>query len=333
MNTEDAQRYLLLDDSGARAAQFQERISNEDLSVKIAFEARELRAIRHDLAILDGAIIDFHLETPRRPGYEHLRYPCTETDCPKLLRDEYPDLDMEAARLEHDWHATADIPEVDVTTGLGAMLYIKQHALDVPLFGYCELNATHSLLFLNAAHLWLGASAIDAGSAPDDIRDALTTGLPEDFLPINKQLAAAREPFKRLTNSLSNLTLPAEAFEWLDEYRFCGRKNTLADFERRLANRFGRKTLESNIYIQAVGTWQARLSEVLAAFNEDVTDWPDLREVNSARFWDESNPVLDFVQNRDYQTFFTAADMRAALAYYRANQRRRAAENPLGDFA
>ena len=45
------------------------------------------------------------------------------------------------------------------------MLYIKQHAADVALYGFCELSARHSLLFLCGAHMWLGASAINADSS------------------------------------------------------------------------------------------------------------------------------------------------------------------------
>ncbi len=329
VNTGDQQFYLLLDDHGARASQFQKNISNTELVIKTAFEAIDLRDNKDDLVMLDGAIVDFHLETPQRPDYPYLRYPCTDRDCPALGdRDDLTDQDVEDAQAQHDWHATAGIPEVDVTTGLGAMLYIKQHAPDVALFGLCELNAEHSLLYLNAAHLWLGASAINAEYPPDLIRTALTSGLPESDLPINQQLAAARGPFKDLTNSLDHLRRPAESIDWLAHYRHCPRQNTLAEFKRLL----GLATLEYDIYKSVVCRWQGALSRMLEAFNVDVSNWPDLRNVTSARYWDDNNPVLDFLRNGDYHTFFTAPDVRAALAYYRANTRREAAEDPRAGF-
>ncbi len=334
------QTYLLLDDHGGRAAQFKKRIASADVIIQTFFEAVELRDNKDDLTMLDGAIIDFHLETPRRPGYPYLRYPCTEKDCPDLRSDEFTTSQIEAARAEHDWHVTAGIPQVDVTTGLGAMLYIKQHAPDVALFGFCELSAEHSFLFLNAAHLWLGASAINAEYGPEDIREALSSGAAEDFLPINRQLMAAEGAFKDLTDSLSFLNRPAEAFDWLDVYRSCGQQNTLAEFKRGLARRYGIKTLESDVYTRAMCHWQGALARMLMAFKKDVSDWPDLRSVkekldgghSDARYWDAHNPVLDFLKLADYHTFFTAADMRAALAYYRAHQQRQRAEDPFGGF-
>lgn len=334
------QTYLLLDDHGGRAAQFKKRISNENLVVQILFEAVELRENKDDLTMLDGAIIDFHLETSQRPGYPYLRYPCAERHCPVLLSHEFTEAQIESARVEHDWHATAGIPQVDVTTGLGAMLYIKQHAPDVALFGFCELSAEHSFLFLNAAHLWLGASAINAEYGPDDIRKALTSSVPEDFLPINRQLMAAESAFSDLTDSLGFLNRSAEAFDWFDVYRSCGQQNTLAEFKRGLARRFGIRTLESDVYTRAMCRWQSALARMLLAFNMNVGDWPDLRPVRAklkeghsdARYWDAHNPVLDFLKLADYHTFFTAADTRAALAYHRANQQRRLAEDPFGGF-
>lgn len=334
------QTYLLLDDHGGRAAQFKKRIANQDLIVQTFFEAVELRENKDDLTMLDGAIIDFHLETSQRPGYPYLRYPCTEKGCPDIHSDEFTKSQIEATRAEHDWHAASDIPEVNVTTGLGAMLYIKQHAPDVALFGFCELSAEHSFLFLNAAHLWLGASAINAEYGPDDVRKALASGTPEDFLPINRQLMAAEDAFSDLTDSLSFLDRQAEAFDWFDVYRSCGQQNTLAEFKRGLAKRFGIKTLESDVYTRAVCRWQSALARMLMAFNKNVSDWPDLRPVRTkleqghsdARYWDAHNPVLDFLKLADYHTFFTAADTRAALAYYRANQQRQRAEDPFGGF-
>lgn len=337
---ERPQRYLVLDDHGGRAAQFQKRVADGQLIVTTLFEAADLRDNKNDLVALDGAIVDFHLETPQRAGYPHLRYPCTEPGCPALPAGHHSGQEIAAAHAEHDWHARVGIPQTDVTTGLGAMLYIKQHAPDVALFGFCEFSAGHSFLFLNAAHLWLGASAIDAEYRPEDIRRALTSGAPEDLLPIHRRLMAARPAFTDLTDSLDFLKRPAEAFDWLDVYRFCGHHNTLAEFKRGLTRRFGIKTLESDVYTRAVCRWQGALARMLMAFNADVSDWPDLRVVartlsegrSDARYWDEHNPVLDFVQQADYHTFFTAADMRAALAYHRANQRRQRAQDPLGGF-
>lgn len=327
------QTYLLVDDHGTRADQFRRYISNDDLIVMTLFEAKDLAASKDDLIVLDGAIVDFHLETPKRPGYPFLRYPCTIADCPDLTEDDDTSAaDIEQARAEHDWHITAGIPEVEVTTGLGAMLYIKQHAHTVPLYGFCELSADHSLLFLAAAQLWLGASAINAEYAPEDIRRALAGGDPEGYLPIHRQLMAAAEGFRLLTDSLDFLTRPAEALDWLDAYRRCGHRNTLAEFRRQLAERFGVRTLESDIYIEMMCRWQGALARILKAFNKDVSGWPDLRDVRSAKHWDAHNPILDFVQEEDYRTFFTAPDRRAALAYYRAAERRQVNEDPFGGY-
>lgn len=325
--------YLLLDDHPTRNRDFQEQVSGGKLDVQILAEARQLAPIRHDLAVLDGAIVDFHLNTPKRPGYEHLRYPCSETDCPDLVIDDYTSAaDVARTRAEHAWHAGADIPAVDVTTGLGAMLYVKQHAPDVALYGFCELNADHSLMFLCAAHHWLGAGAVNAEYEADQIRRALLSPSPEDHLPIQQQVMAASDGFRRLTDSLDFLTRPAEAFDWLDAYRECGSRGTLAELKYLLKLRYGVKTLESDIYIEIVRRWQGALHRILSAFNRDVDGWPDLRAVASAKHWDEHNPVLDFLKDADYRTFFTAPDMRAALAYHRADQRRRRAESPLGDY-
>lgn len=324
--------YLLLDDHGARTNQFEERISTEHLTIKIADEATELAEIKDDLEVLDGAIVDFHLNTSRRPDYAYLRYPCTLENCPDLISVGAPTEDVARAHAEHTWHATADIPPVDVTTGLGAMLYIKQHAPNVPLYGFCELSADHSLLFLLAARVWLGASAINAETPADEMRRALLSDYPEDGLSINAQLARAAEGFEKLTDSLQFLTRPAEAFDWLSAYRQAGYRGTLAEFKSLLNKRLGVKTLESDIYVEIMCRWQAALFRIMEAFNRDTSDWPSLRNVQSARHWDEKNPVLDFLKDYDFQTFFTAADMRAALAYHRANEKRRADEDDLGGY-
>lgn len=316
--------YLLLDDHGGRNQQFKSHVSSAGLAIETAYEANELEAVKDDLASLDGAVIDFHLSTPTRRDYPHLHYPCIARDCPSLSENDGTSRqDIAEVHAMHDWHTTAAIPTVQVTTGLGAMLYVKQHAPNVPLFGFCELNAEHSLLFLLAAHVWLGASAINAQYAPEDIRDALLSSEPETCLPVHEQLMAASDGFRRLTDSLAFLDRRAESFDWLDEYRFCGHRNTLSEFKRRLRARFGRRTLESDIYIEVMCRWQGALARIMKAFNRDVSDWPDLRDVTSARHWDDHNPVLDFVQNADYRTFFTSPDVRAALTYYRADVERR----------
>ena len=319
--------YLLLDDNPTRNAQFRDQVSGGDVKIEIIFEAIELAAIKDDLEVLEGVMIDFHLNTSKRPDYTYLRYPCTASDCPNIAGAE-PD---RAARLreEHAWHASADIPSVDVTTGLGAMLYVKQHAPDVPLYGFCELNADHSLLFLCAAQMWLGASAINAEYSSDQIRRALLSSEPEDHLPIHDDLSVAAVGFKKLTDSLRFLTQPAEAFDWLDAYRLCGERSTLAEFKHLLKKRYGRKTLESDVYIEIMCVWQAAIYRILDAFHRENSGWPDLRNVTSAKHWDDNNPVLTFLKSADYRTFFTAPDMRAALAYHRANEQRIKAEDPL----
>lgn len=324
--------YLLLDDHAARTNQFEEHVSTEHLIIRTADEARELAENKDDLEVLDGAIVDFHLNTSRRPDYAYLRYPCTLEDCPDLGAVGAAAEDVTRAHAEHAWHTTADIPSVDVITGLGAMLYIKQHAPDVPLYGFCELSAHHSLLFLMAARVWLGASAINAETPADEMRRALMSDYPEVSLPINAQLAKAAEGFEKLTDSLNFLTRPAEAIDWLNAYRQAGYRGTLAEFKSLLNKRFGVKTLESDIYVEIMCRWQGALFRIMEAFNLDTSDWPSLRNVQSARHWDARNPVLDFLKDYDFQTFFTAPDMRAALAYHRANQTRPADEDDLGGY-
>lgn len=332
MGAPDRPRFLLLDDHGARVRDFAERISGDQVAVTTMVEARELREQRDDLEVLDGAIVDFHLSTPTRPGYDHLRYPCTERNCPNLTGTGAGPEEIGDAHREHAWHTTAGIPTVEVTTGLGAMLYLKQHAPATTLYGFCELNAHHSLLFLLAARVWLGASAINAEYPVEVIRTALTSEFPEDHLPINADLAKAATGFEQLTDSLGFLTRAPEAFDWLNIYRGAGSRSTLAEFKSLLKKHYDVKTLESDVYIRIMCTWQAALYRILTAFRMDVSGWPDLRNVRTARHWDDNNPVLDFLKNSDYQTFFTAADTRAALAYYRADRKRRDAEDFLGGY-
>jgi hypothetical protein len=325
-------RYLLMDDLTSRSELFEEHVSTDGLEIEVFDEAIDLEDEKDSLAGYTGAIVDFHLSTPTRPGYRCLRYPCTAEDCPGLSTDAYLcEEDADRAREEHAWHA-AEVPAVDVTTGLGAMLYIKQHAPDITLYGFCELSAHHSLLFLLAAQTWLGASAINAASPPEEIRFALSSPDPEDALPINKQLTRAAVGFTSLTDSLNFLTRPGEAVDWLGAYRQCGYRGTLAEFKSLLNKHFDVKTLESDIYINIMCQWQAGLYRIMEAFDMDTNGWPDLRQVKSAKHWDKKNPVLDFLKDNDYRTFFTSPDMRAALAYHRANQRRIAEQDVLGGF-
>lgn len=319
-----AHRYLLLDDLHSRNEQFKSHVSNNELRIKTTSEAVHLAGVKHQLVVLDGAIVDFHLSTPKRPGYTYLRYPCTDENCPGLVVGElYSPEDVTAARAEHDWHSRAGIPAVNVTTGLGAMCYIKQHAPDVALYGFCERSADHSLLFLLAAQMWLGASAINAEDSPDEIRRALLSDEPEEHLSMMRELRAAEPGFVKLTNSLDFLSDTAEAWDWLAEYRYCPRIGTRAEFARRLNARFGRQTLEFDIYRRAMRRWQLALSDILQAFNHDVSDWPNIDHVENSKHWDKRNPVMDFVQSGDWQTFFTQPDVRSALAYYRANEMRK----------
>ena len=323
MTTPSLVRFLLLDDLGSRNKQFKDHVSDATVRIRTAFEANELEGVKDQLGVLDGAIVDFHLSTPKKSGYPYLRYPCTAAECPSIVVSErYPADYVARAKAEHHWHATAGIPPVDVTTGLGAMCYIKQHAPEVPLFGFCELSAEHSLLFLLAAQTWLGAGAINAEDPPEVIRRALSSDEPERHLPIMKQLRAAESGFERLTNSLDFLTRDVEAWDWLGEFRFCPRVGTRAEFERRLFARFSVRGLEPKPYQRLMRRWQLTIAEILQAFNKDVNGWPDVTHVESAKHWDEHNPVLDFVQNGNWQTFFTEPDVRSALAYYRENEKR-----------
>lgn len=324
--------YLLLDDHGARNRQFEEQVSADNLFVEAAFEANQLAGMRRDLEVFDGAIVDFHLNTATGSSYEHLRYPCTEANCPDLASAGKSQADAERAHQEHSWHADAGIPEVDVTTGLGAMLYIKQHAPDVTLYGFCEFGANHSIMFQLAARVWLQSSAINAETPFPAIQHALLSENPEDFLPINRQLGRAEAGFSQLTDSLDFLTRDAEAFDWLNAYRMCGYRGTLAEFTNVVKTRFGGRGLESDVYVQIMCRWQAALHRIMTALDMDTSGWPDLRTAKSARHWNDRNPVLDFLKNHDYHTFFTAPDTRAALAYHRANQCRIADQDPYGGY-
>jgi hypothetical protein len=320
-------RYLLLDDHSSRVEQFKADVSGPGLKFRIATEAAELEGVKDQLVVLEGAVIDFHLNTPKKPGYTYLRYPCTARDCPNLVVGDHGSSDEVAkAREEHDWHRSAGIPTVDVTTGLGAMCYIKQHAPDVTLYGFCELSADHSLLFLLAAQMWLGAGAINAEYPPDQIRRALLSDEPEKHLPIQNQLQAAAQGFADLTNSLDFLKRGVEAWDWLGEFRFCPRKSTRAEFARRLNRRFGVNTLEFDVYRRLMRRWQYAIEDIFTAFGKDVSGWPDITRVTNSNHWDKCNPVLDFVQSGDWQTFFTQPDVRSALAYYRANEQRKTDE-------
>lgn len=318
-------KYLLLDDLHSRNEQFSQQVPDKRLRVKTAHEAVQLQDVKDQLVVLDGAIVDFHLSTPKRPGYRYLRYPCTDADCPNLIVNERrsPE-DVASARAEHDWHAGGDIPTVDVTTGLGAMCYIKQHAQDVVLYGFCERSADHSLLFLLAAQMWLGAGAINAEDSPDQIRRALMSEEPEIHLPIMREMASAADGFEKLTNSLDFLRRrrPVEAWDWLAEYRHCPRIGTRAELERRLKVRFDVNGVEFNTYCRFMRRWQMAVSDILVAFGRDVSGWPTVDHVESSKHWDDRNPVLDFVQSGDWQAFFTQPDVRAALAYHRANEKR-----------
>jgi len=317
-------RYLLLDDMHTRTEQFRSHVSTGALRIKTASEAVELQGVKDQLVLLDGAIVDFHLSTPKRPGYTYLRYPCTEAECPNLTVDETNSMDDRArAQGEHDWHAGAGIPAADVTTGLGAMCYIKQHAPDVALYGFCERSADHSLLFLLAAQMWLGAGAINAEDSPEEIRRALVSDEPETHLSIMRELRAAEPGFTNLTNSLDFLTDPVEAWDWLAEYRFCPRIGTRAELARWVSARFGRLTLEFDIYRRIMRRWQLAIRDISVAFNRDVSGWPNIDHVETSKHWDDNNPVLEFVQSGDWQTFFTQPDVRSALAYYRANEKRK----------
>lgn len=324
--------YLLIDDHGARSRWFQTALGADDLNIQVAVEANELRELKDDLDTLDGAIVDFHLNTSMRADYPYLRYPCLLDNCPDVAAANYSGEDVEHAHREHAWHAEAGIPQVDVTTGLGAMLYIKQHAPNVPLYGWCELSANHSQMFLLAAWTWLGASAINAETSIADLRNALLSESPEKLLPINDQMAKAAVGFEKLTDSLSFLTGPAEAFDWLNIYRHCGYRNTTAEFKSLLQQRAGRRTLEGDIYVKILCRWQAALQRIATSFNVSTEGWPDIRTARDTGHWDNRNPVLDFLKSHDYQTFFTATDTRAALAYYRANQQRLSMEDELGGF-
>lgn len=328
--------FLLVDDHGRRDRQFTSEVVGGNLEVEVVDEAVALEDMRADLRLYDGAVVDFHLDTPPGSDYRCLQYPCVAENCPDLAVTENTSAeDIEYLRAEHEWHTTAGIRTVDVTTGLGAMLYIKQHAPDVELYGICALSAKHSILFLCAAHVWLGASAINADNPSEMIRRALISPDGEHPLPIHGQLAAAKSGFEKLTDSLQFLTRPAEAIDWLGDYMRCGQTGTRAELLRILQapSRYGPKfTLEGDIYVEMVCRWQGALARILTAFGEDVSGWPDLRNVTSARHWNQHNPVLEFLKSKNFQTFFTSADVRAALDFYRADQQRQALEDPYGGY-
>lgn len=62
------QRYLLLDDLHNRNEQFRTQVSTGELRIKTASEAIQLKDVKDQLVVLDGAIVNFHLSTRRDPA-------------------------------------------------------------------------------------------------------------------------------------------------------------------------------------------------------------------------------------------------------------------------
>lgn len=301
--TDDLGRhYLLIDDNGDRSDMFRDEISVEGrLEFSRIFKPHRLRDFTLDeLAAFDGIIVDFHLDTSTAATHEPLTYRPPDS-------------------------ANGAVP---ITTGMGVMLWLKTAVPDVPLLSFCESSAPHARLFMTAAWVWLDCGAIDANDPKQVIQDVLIEGdLAEGRLSINRQIAAAAEPFSQWMDSLLQLRPSVEAYDWLRLYRNCGTIGARAELQRRTMKHYGGRKIAQKAYGEMMCRWQSALAEFLRAFDPkvDLSDWPDLspwpdrpERGFSSKLWDKRNPVLDYINHGSRELFFTAADVRAALAFHRS---------------
>ncbi|MER6562756.1 hypothetical protein ABT300_34505 [Streptomyces sp. NPDC001027] len=288
--------YLLVDDQGKRSRVFDEQVSVPgELEFNMVDDPERLLDLSpDDLAEFDGAIVDFHLNTSSSPNYR----PLTITD--PALYDE----------------------PVEVRTGMGVMLYLKQHAPLMNVYGMTELPHGHAQLFLAASSVWLGAEPLNVDEPPEILRRVLLDpdGEHAHLQASHRKMSDSAEPFRRLMDSCLNRRHLTEAYDWLRCYRECNgpRAHTqVAGAVRRLLGLRFRVDNEKTFF-PMMTQWQNDLEAFVQAWGNDTSDWPDLSAGISAKTWAERNPVLDYVKAGAYDTFFNAKDVRAALTYYRA---------------
>lgn len=288
--------YLLIDDQGKRSRVFNEQVS---IPGELAFTMVDDPELLMDLSTqeleeFDGAIVDFHLNTSSGPGYR----PLTVND--PALYDE----------------------PVEVRTGMGVMLYLKQHAPLMPVYGMTELTHGHAQLFLAAASVWLGAEPLNVGEPPEILRRVLldAEGERAHLQASHRQMRDSAEPFRRLMDSCLSRRHLTETYDWLRCYRVCNGPRAHTQVERAITRLLGLRVpvAVDKTFFPMMTQWQSDLEAFVRAWGGDTSAWPDLSAGVSAKTWAARNPVLDYVKPGAYDTFFNSRDVRAALTYYRS---------------
>lgn len=288
--------YLVIDDQGSRSRVFNEQVSIPgELLFRTLDDPELLTGLGiEELAQFDGVIVDFHLNTSSSPAYR----PLTVTD---------PDL--------------YERP-VEVRTGMGVMLYLKQHLPDMTLYGMTELTHHHAQLFLAASSVWLGAEPLNVNEPPEILRRMLLApdGEMAHLQAAHRQMRGSAEPFARLMDGCLNRRHLTETYDWLRCFRLCNGPKAhtqVADVIRRQLGLRVRVDPERTFF-PMMTQWQCALEEFVRAWGQDTSGWPDVSGGVSAKTWARHNPVLDYVRSGAYDTFFNSADVRAALTYHRS---------------
>jgi hypothetical protein len=286
--------YLLVDDQIARSRVFAEQVSIPGrLAFRVVDDPAMLRNSVAELEAFDGAIVDFHLNTSSSARYEPLYY-----DDPMLFSD-----------------------PVEIRTGMGVMLFLRKHAPSLHCYGMTELTHGHAPLFLSAAWSWLGADPLNVDEPPETLREVLLApdGERAQLQASYARMQAAIEPFAELMDSCLNRT-PPEAYDWLRCYRSCSGPRPHTQLASELQRTIGVRVRMDpyKTYLPVMRSWQRALAAFVTAWGGDAGDWPEVDDKDALRTWKDRNPVLDYVRNGAYETFFNAADVRAALTFHRA---------------
>ncbi len=288
-------KFLLVDDQGPRRTLFEKMIRKPgELTFETVDDPPGL--LDHDLDSFEGAIVDFHLDTSLSQSYKPLLY-------------ENPDI-LEAP--------------VEIRTGLGVMLYLQKRRPDMTLYGFTELAQYHAQLFLAAASLWLGAEPINADENPRILQDILLEREDREKQAAYRRMTNATDPFKKLMDSCLHRN-PPEAYDWLRCYRECSGPKPHTALADVMVKKLGREKMgrrkdvdATHTYVPMMIRWQETLAEFVQAWGGDTSQWPDITGTVSQRAWEKQNPVLEYIGKYQYGTFFNAADVRAALTYYRS---------------
>lgn len=287
--------YLLIDNLASNSRKFIDAISVPGrLEFHVVGDPEQLQEIPHtELRQFEGAIVDFHLNPLTRPAYRAFSY-----DNPALF----------------------DAP-VEITTGMGVLLYLRRYAPDMILYGETEASSKHAPFFLCAAAEWCGAEPINVLESSDTLREVFLdpggeSGHLQTWYPA---MAAAIEPFRRLMDSALGHKKIVEAYDWLRCYRKCEKPRPHVQLKSEVKRILGVKHgIElRGTYIELMRVWQTELAEIVTLWGGDVSGWPDLGGKVTHATWSDNNPVLDYVGEAAYDVFFNAADVRAALTYYR----------------